>query len=190
MIKKTNNQPLGTIKAGESSTSITFTENESIYVNFGNTENCNIFRYHIDKQYTLQWEKLVSQIDISIVPIGMSPVSDLFLGIMNTGSDESHLILKKFRNKTANENYFMDVIVQKFAQKWAEIYNSFQISESEPILFLDCFVIQLIDRKDSPFFVAEVKKLICMQIFFSSDSPYIDKKQNLIALCERHLYNF
>jgi hypothetical protein len=67
------------------------------------------------------------------------------------------------RNTHPTEFYFMEVIVQKFAQYWASVFNALLLSTTQPqqqqpklIQFLDCVIVQLTNRYDAPFFIAEV----------------------------------
>jgi hypothetical protein len=60
-------------------------------------------------------------------------------------TDPSHPYVAKFSTKKASrEQYFVDVLMQTFCSKWADLYNSFNAPKK--ITFLPSFVLELVDR--------------------------------------------
>jgi len=83
----------------------------------------------------------------------------------------------KFSTKKASrDQYFMDVVMQTFCSKWADLYNSF--NPPKKISFLPSFVLELFDRPTGatmcggePFIEGDYKK-------FNNNSGYVNNDES------------
>lgn len=108
-----------------------------------NSERAFKWTLTIDSSLTPIWSCSVVVVEIEPTPFakGSCRTAHKFKDLTNP----NHPFVAKFSTKNASrEQYFVDVLMQTFCAKWADLYNSFNAPKK--ITFLPSFVLELVDR--------------------------------------------
>jgi myosin-heavy-chain kinase len=135
-----------------------------------NAERAFKWTLTIDSSLTPIWSCSVVVVEIEEQPFakGSCRTAHKFKDL----TDPSHPYVAKFSTKKASrDQYFVDVLMQTFCSKWADLYNSF--NSPKKITFLPSFVLELVDRQTpvvcggEPFIEGDYMK-------FNNNSGYVN----------------
>jgi len=137
-----------------------------------NSERALKWTLAIDASLTPIWTSSVVVVQIEDTPFAKGSCRTAHK--LKDLTNPQHLYVAKFSTKknVNRDQYFVDVLMQTFCSKWADLYNSFNASNKK-IAFLPSFVLELTDRPSpvvcggEPFIDGEYLK-------FNNNSGYVN----------------